>query len=184
MLLQVTERGLYCAVADLYIDPWAPVARAVVTHAHADHLQPGCASYLVTRDGLLVTRARLGGEVSIQTAAYGEATTINGVEISLHPAGHILGSAQVRLAYGGEVAVVSGDYRPGPSPTCAPFAPVRCHTFVTESTFGLPIFRWAPDDAVVSDITLALQTYSHMLPQMQEAANIFATAVASTLQRT
>jgi putative mRNA 3-end processing factor len=152
MLLQATDRGLYCAAADLYIDPWAPVPRAVVTHAHADHLQPGCGSYLVARDGLLVTRARLGDEAPIQTAAYGEAITLNGVEVSLHPAGHILGSAQVRLAYRGEVAVVSGDYRPGPSPTCAPFEPVRCHTFVTESTFGLPIFRWVPDAAVFAEI--------------------------------
>jgi putative mRNA 3-end processing factor len=141
----MTERGLYCAVADLYVDPWVPVPRAVITHAHADHLQPGCGSYLVARDGLLVTRARLGDEAAIQTAAYGEPITINGVELSLHSAGHILGSAQVRLAYRGEVAVVSGDYRPGPSATCAPFEPVRCQTFVTESTFGLPIFRWAPD---------------------------------------
>lgn len=157
-LLQATDRGLYCAAADLYIDPWAPVPRAVITHAHADHLQPGCASYLVARDGLHVTRARLGDEASIQTAAYGEAISLSGVELSLHPAGHILGSAQVRLAYRGEVAVVSGDYRPGPSLTCAPFEPIHCQTFVTESTFGLPIFRWEADDAIFSGINAWWQT--------------------------
>jgi hypothetical protein len=133
MLLQATDRGLYCAAADLYIDPWAPVPRAVVTHAHADHLQPGCGSYLVARDGLLVTRARLGAEAPIQTAAYGEALTRNGVEVSLHPAGHILGSAQVRLAYrlgdrqdeqctrlqeGGHLAPAEGGSRSGPDPWC------------------------------------------------------------------
>src|SRR5690348_5044020 len=117
MLLQLTERGLYCAVAHLYRHPWVPLPLAVITHPHADHLQPGCGSYLVARDGLLVTRARLGDDAAIQTAAYGGPITVNGVELSLHPAGHILGSAQVRLAYRGEIVVVSGDYRPGPSPT-------------------------------------------------------------------
>ncbi len=151
-LLQSTDQGLYCPVADIYIDPWVAVPRAVITHAHADHLQPGCASYLVAREGLTVTRTRLGEDAAIQLAAYGEPVLMNGVELSLHPAGHILGSAQVRLAYQGEVAVVSGDYRPGPSATCAPFEPVRCHTFVSESTFGLPIFRWTPDTAVFADI--------------------------------
>ncbi|MCA1597525.1 MAG: ligase-associated DNA damage response exonuclease [Chloroflexi bacterium] len=145
LLLETTERGLYCPRADIYIDPWVPVPRAVVTHAHADHLVPGCGSYLVACDGLLVTRARLGDDASIQTAAYGDTVALNGVEMSLHPAGHILGSAQVRLAHRGAVAVVSGDYRPGSSTTCAPFEPIRCQTFVTESTFALPIFRWAPD---------------------------------------
>ncbi len=151
-LLQSTDQGLYCPVADIYIDPWVAVPRAVITHAHADHLQPGCASYLVARDGLPVARARLGDAAAIQLAAYGEPIHMNGVEISLHPAGHILGSAQIRLAYRGEVTVVSGDYRPGPSSTCASFEPVRCHTFVSESTFGLPIFRWAPDAEVFADI--------------------------------
>ncbi len=151
-LLQSTDRGLYCPVADIYIDPWVAVPRAVVTHAHADHLQPGCASYLVARDGLPVTRVRLGEDASIQTVAYGEPILVNGVQLSLHPAGHILGSAQVRLAYQGEVVVVSGDYRPGPSATCASFEPVRCQTFVSESTFGLPIFRWEPDAEVFAAI--------------------------------
>ena len=151
-LLQSTDRGLSCPAADVSIDPWGAVPRAVVTHAHADHLQPGCASYLVARDGLPVARARLGDDAVIETVAYGEPIHMNGVEVSLHPAGHILGSAQVRLAYRGEVAVVSGDYRPEPSATCAPFEPVRCDTFVSESTFGLPIFRWAPDAEVFAAI--------------------------------
>ena len=151
-LLPPTDQGLYCPIADVYIDPWVAVPRAVVTHAHADHLGPGCASYLVARAGLPVARVRLGDDASIQAVAYNEPVLVNAVELSLHPAGHILGSAQVRLAYRGEVVVVSGDYRLGPSATCAPFEPVRCHTFVSESTFGLPIFHWAPDAEVFAAI--------------------------------
>jgi putative mRNA 3-end processing factor len=143
--------GLYCPPGDFYIDPWRPVARAVITHAHADHARWGHGHYLAAAPGEAVLRARLG-EISLQTLAYGERIVRHGVEVSLHPAGHVLGSAQVRLAYGGQVWVASGDYKVAPDATCAPFEPVRCDVFITESTFGLPIYRWRPDAELFDDI--------------------------------
>jgi len=142
MLVRPSPRGLYCAAGDFYIDPWQPVDRAVITHAHSDHARIGSDRYLCAKAGLAVLRARLGGDAPIEGISYGEAIDINGVRVSLHPAGHVLGSAQVRIESGGEVWVVSGDYKLDPDPTCAPFEPVRCHTFITESTFGLPIYKW------------------------------------------
>ncbi len=143
-LLQVNANGLYCADGDFYIDPWCPVPRAIVTHAHSDHARWGCAAYLCSAAGQAVLRARIGPDSPIEPRAYGESFDINGVRVSLHPAGHILGSAQIRVESRGEVWVVSGDYKLEPDPTCTPFEPVKCHTFVTESTFGLPIYRWGP----------------------------------------
>lgn len=145
-LLEHTPRGLWCAAGDFYIDPWRPVDRAVITHAHSDHARPGHARYLASRPSEGVLRSRLGAEVSLESVDYGEVREINGVKVSLHPAGHVLGSAQVCVEHRGEVWVVSGDYKLDPDPTCLPFEPVRCHTFVTESTFGLPVYRW--DDPV------------------------------------
>ena len=141
-LLEPTDLGLYCPAGDFYVDPWRPVDRAVVTHAHGDHTCRGCVRYLTSRDGENVLRARIGDEAVIESAGYGATVHVNGVTVSLHPAGHILGSAQVRIEHGGAVAVVSGDYKVEPDATCAPFDPVRCHVFVSESTFGLPIYRW------------------------------------------
>ena len=143
MLIEATARGLYCAAGNFHIDPWEPVERAVITHGHSDHARPGSAHYLCAAPGAPVLRARLGPEAAIETLGYGESVAIDGVQVSLHPAGHVLGSAQVRVEAGGEVWVVSGDYKLEPDPTCAPFEPVRCHAFVTESTFGLPIYRWS-----------------------------------------
>jgi putative mRNA 3-end processing factor len=148
MLVEPTASGLYCAAGDFHIDPWRPVARAVITHAHGDHARPGSASYLAAASGLPVLRTRLGDEASIEGLRYGEARDINGVKVSLHPAGHVLGSSQVRVEHGGEVWVVSGDYKLDPDPTCEPFEPVPCHTFVTESTFGLPIYRWRKPEEI------------------------------------
>src|SRR5207302_5238782 len=119
-----------------------PVPRAVVTHAHADHARAGCGRYLAAEPGRLLLRTRLGDQADITTVPYGEPVEHHGVRVSFHPAGHVLGSAQVRLERRGEVWVVSGDYKLDPDPTCAPFEPVRCHALVTESTFGLPIYRW------------------------------------------
>src|SRR6185437_8685115 len=147
-LLQSTDAGLYCPDGDFHIDPWLPVPRAVITHAHTDHLRWGCGSYLVAAPGLAITRARLEPGASVRAIPYGEVVRFGGVQVYLHPAGHILGSAQVRVEEGGEVWVVSGDYKREPSPPCAPFESLRAHTFVTESTFGLPIFRWPPDREV------------------------------------
>lgn len=132
------------------MDPWAAVDRAVVTHAHGDHVAWGCRSYLTAASGRHVLESRLQGGARIQGAEYGEHVDIGGVRVSLHPAGHILGSSQVRVEYAGETWVVSGDYKTDPDPTCTAFEPVRCDTFVTESTFGLPIYRW-PASAVVFD---------------------------------
>ena len=147
-LLRRTESGLYCELGGFHIDPWKPVERAVVTHAHSDHARWGMGSYLCSDEGERVLRARVGHDSDIQSLAYGEILSMNGVEVSLHPAGHILGSAQVLVEHKGERIVVSGDYKTDPDPTCTPFEPVRCHTFVTESTFGLPIYRWPAEDEV------------------------------------
>ncbi len=147
-LLTVAPAGLYCPRGDFYIDPWGPVPRAVITHGHADHARPGSAQYLAAHAGVAILRRRLGPEAVVQTAAYGETLRLGDVKLSLHPAGHILGSAQVRLEADGHVVVVSGDYKTTSDITCAPFEPIKCHTFVTESTFGLPIYRW-PEAATV-----------------------------------
>lgn len=148
LLLQRTDAGLYSPPGDFYIDPWRPVGHAVLTHAHADHARPGSRHYLAAQPGRHLLRLRLGPDADLQTAAFGELVGHRGVRVSLHPAGHVLGSAQVRVEHRGAVWVVSGDYRQQPNPTCEPFEPVRCHTFVTESTFGLPIYRW-PEPADV-----------------------------------
>jgi putative mRNA 3-end processing factor len=145
------KEGLYCVPGQFYIDPWRPVERAVITHAHADHARVGHGSYLATKAGENVLRARLG-EISLDTLPYGDTVVHNGVSISLHPAGHVLGSAQVRMEYRGEVWVASGDYKVEPDATCAAFEPVRCDTFITESTFGLPIYRWQPQAEVYAEI--------------------------------
>ena len=150
-LVQATPRGLYCPPGDFYIDPWRPVDRAVITHAHADHARRGHGRYLAARAGESVLRARLG-DIALQAVDYGQAVEINGVRVSLHPAGHVLGSAQVRIEHRGEVWVVSGDYKVEPDPTCAAFEPVRCHAFVSESTFGLPVYRWSSGAALFEDM--------------------------------
>ena len=151
-LLRLAERGLYCEAGDFYIDPWQPVARAVITHAHGDHARWGSSAYACSREGEGVLRTRLGPEASIRPLDWGEAVDMNGVRVSLHPAGHILGSAQIRVEYHGEVWVASGDYKTDPDPTCTPFELVRCDTFITESTFGLPIYRWMPEAQVFAEI--------------------------------
>ncbi|MFM2399031.1 MAG: hypothetical protein RL341_1188 [Pseudomonadota bacterium] len=150
-LIVQRPEGLFCPPGDFYIDPWRPVARAVITHAHADHARPGHAHYLAAEPARRVLTSRLGN-IALQTARYGEVIDINGVQVSLHPAGHVLGSAQVRVAHAGEVWVASGDYKLEAEPTCAAFEPVKCHTFITESTFGLPIYRWQPQTSVFAEI--------------------------------
>ena len=151
-LLRLAERGLYCEAGDFYIDPWQPVERAVITHGHGDHARWGSERYLSSREGSEVLRTRLGPNATIRAIDYGEAIDVSGVRVSLHPAGHILGSAQVRVEHRGEVWVASGDYKTQPDPTCTAFELVRCHTFITESTFGLPIYRWPPDQEVFDAI--------------------------------
>lgn len=150
-LVTARPEGLYCEPGDFFIDPWRPVACAVITHAHADHARAGHGRYLASRESAPVLRARLG-DLRLQTLDWGESCTVGGVRVSLHPAGHVLGSAQVRLEYRGEVWVVSGDYKLESDPSCAAFEPVRCHTFVTESTFGLPVYRWPSPVDVFDEI--------------------------------
>jgi putative mRNA 3-end processing factor len=151
-LLDLRPEGLYCQAGDFFIDPWRPVSRAVITHAHADHARPGHGAYLAAAPAEGVMRARLGASLPLTTLRYGEAVAMNGVRVSLHPAGHVLGSAQVRVEHRGEVWVVSGDYKVEPDPTCDAYEPVRCHAFITESTFGLPVYRWAPSREVFAGI--------------------------------
>jgi putative mRNA 3-end processing factor len=150
-LVIARPEGLYCPAGGFYIDPWRPVDRAVITHAHSDHARAGSSHYLAARPAEAVLRSRLG-DIDLQLLPYGRQVDHHGVRISLHPAGHVLGSAQVRLEVAGEVWVVSGDYKLEEDGTCAPFEPVRCSTFITESTFGLPIYRWAPQAEIFGDI--------------------------------
>src|SRR5262249_34589508 len=151
-LLRLTPQGLNCPAGDFFIDPWLPAPRALITHGHGDHARSGSTHYLTARAGLGVLRTRLGPDADIRGVPYGETLQIGSVQVSFHPAGHILGSAQIRLERDGEVWVVSGDYKTTLDPTCAPFAPIRCHTFISESTFGLPIYRWPSEEEVIADL--------------------------------
>ncbi len=147
-LITITSEGLYCEAGGFHIDPWRPVPRALITHAHSDHARRDCGMYLTTQEGRHVLQSRMGPTADIQTVKYGQQLNLNGVNVSFHPAGHVLGSAQIRVEFHGEVWVISGDYKVAPDSTCTPFEPVKCHTFITECTFGLPIYRW-PDQALV-----------------------------------
>ncbi len=152
-LLQFTDKGIYCAQARIYLDPWKPVDKAIISHGHSDHAYPGHKHYLCTSIAKPVIRHRLFLEDNaIQTMDYGEVLTINGVHFSFHPAGHIPGSAQIRVEYNGEVWVFSGDYKLQHDGISTPFEPVKCHTFITESTFGLPIYKWKGQSEVFASI--------------------------------
>lgn len=148
MLLQFTNKGIYCEQAGIYIDPWRPVDKAIITHAHSDHARTGSKHYLAHKDSEFILRYRLG-PISLETLDYYQSITINGVDIRLFPAGHIIGSAQVRLEYKGEIWVVSGDYKVKQDGYTVPFEPVKCQHFITESTFGLPIYNF-PDAEIVN----------------------------------
>src|SRR5271168_3347089 len=142
-ILCPSPSGLYCPPADFYIDPVRPVSRAVITHGHGDHARSGNGRVLATPDTIAIMRERYGDAAggSLQPLAYGETVTAGDVVIRLLPAGHVLGSAQIVLEYRGSRVVVSGDYKRRPDPTCAPFEPCNCDLFITEATFGLPVFR-------------------------------------------
>ncbi len=150
-LLSFTENGIYCAQADVYIDPWRPVQKALITHGHSDHARWGHKYYLCTESAMPVIRYRLGN-VNITTVSYGEQRNVNGVSFQFLPAGHILGSAQIRVEYKGEIWVVSGDYKLEDDGLAEAFEPVPCHSFITESTFGLPVYKWRAQTEVFSDI--------------------------------
>lgn len=151
-VLTVTDRGLYCAAADAYIDPLQPVARALLTHAHADHARAGSDRYWAATPGVALLQRRLGGAAAITAVDYGEPFALGNARVSFHPAGHVLGSAQIRIAVGGSVWVVTGDFKRAADPTCAPFEPVRCDVLITEATFALPIYRWPEPETVFADI--------------------------------
>ena len=151
-LLELTPKGLYCSQADIYIDPTRKVDRAIVTHAHADHARPGIGSYLSCVKGESALRHRLGKAIKLQTCAFGESTSINGVNFSLHPAGHIVGSSQVRVEYKGEVWVVTGDYKIEDDGLSQAYESIKCNVLITESTFALPIYEWPDQYEVVDDI--------------------------------
>ena len=151
-LLQPLPEGLYVPAGDFFIDPMLPVAQAVVTHAHGDHARSGSGRYQVAAAGIGLMRERLGADALIDGHAYGERFAMGAVMVSLHPSGHVLGAAQVRMEHAGRVVVVSGDYKREADPTCTPFEPVPCDVFVTESTFGLPVYRWPPMDQVIDEL--------------------------------
>ena len=155
-LVRVDDRGLFCEAGGFWIDPWRPVPRALVTHAHGDHARAGSGAYLAAAPGRQVLARRLTEDARIEALAYGERRRIGDVTVSFHPAGHVLGSAQIRLERcgkgEGEVWVVSGDYKRQADPTCAPFEPVRCDVFITEATFALPIYRWDDTAAVAREV--------------------------------
>lgn len=151
-LLTLTKRGLYCAAGDFHVDPWRGVDRAVITHGHADHARAGSAAYLCAAAGVGILKSRLGSKISVRGVPYGDAVDMNGVKVSFHGAGHVLGSAQVRVEHRGEVWVASGDYKTQDDGVSGAFEPVACDTFITESTFGLPVYRWPEQSAVVAEI--------------------------------
>jgi putative mRNA 3-end processing factor len=151
-LLHFTKKGIYCPQADIYIDPWGGVEKAVITHAHSDHARFGNKYYLAHKQTVPVLKYRLGSSIKAKGIEYDETLDINGVKLSLHPAGHMIGSAQVRLEYKGEIAVVSGDYKLQDDGISAPFEIIKCNTFITESTFGLPIYKWKEQKEIVDEV--------------------------------
>ena len=151
MLVEHAE-GLYCPAGGFYIDPWGAVDRALITHAHGDHARIGSRAYLCADPSQPLLQRRLGSEATIESLPYGTPLTLGDVTVSFHPAGHILGAAQIRIAGAEGVWVVTGDYKRAADPTCAPFEPIPCDMFVTESTFGLPIYRWDPTAVVIDEI--------------------------------
>lgn len=151
-LIEVRDQGLYCPAGDFFVDPWRGVERAVITHGHADHARSGSRHYWAAKPGERLLRERIGYGGGLTALDYGRPARIGAATVSLHPAGHVLGSAQVRIEAQGQVWVVSGDYKRDSDPTCAPFEPVRCDVFVTEATFALPVYRWPAPEAVAREI--------------------------------
>ena len=151
-MIERTPEGLYCRAAKAWVDPWRPVPRALITHAHADHARPGCGEYWAVASSEGVLRQRLGKDITLHPVAYGEEHWLGQCKVSFHSAGHVLGSAQIRLESEGEVWVVSGDYKRDDDPSCDPFEPVHCDVLITEATFGMPIYRWQSGEQVAKEI--------------------------------
>lgn len=151
-LLELTPQGLYCRAAEAWIDPWRPVSRALITHAHADHARPGCGEYWAIGSSEMILRKRLGVAIKLNAVSYEEQLHIGAAQVSFHPAGHVLGSAQIRMEAGGESWLVSGDYKRCADPSCTPFKAVQADVFITEATFGLPIYRWQSGAEIAQQI--------------------------------
>ena len=151
-ILKLTKFGLYCPAGDFYIDPWRGVPEAVITHGHGDHARWGSAHYVCQEDSVSILKYRLNDQISLENYPYRVPFKKKEAWVSFHPAGHILGSSQVRIEVGGKVAVVSGDYKLSPDSSCAPFEAVECDLFVTESTFALPIYRWEKSAQIFEQI--------------------------------
>ncbi len=150
-LLVFNEKGIYCAQADVYLDPWKPVDKAIITHGHADHSRWGHQRYITHHTNVPIIKHRLG-QINVTGKEWGDTFKVNGVIFSLHPAGHIIGSSQVRVEYQGEVWVFTGDYKTEDDSLAVPYEPIKCHTFITECTFGLPAFKWTPQQQVMASI--------------------------------
>ncbi len=150
-LLAFNDKGIYCAQADVYLDPWRPVDKAIISHGHADHSRWGHKKYITHHSNIPIIKHRLG-EINVSGKNWNETFMINNVQFSFHPAGHIIGSAQIRVEYKGEVWVFTGDYKTEDDGVATPYESVKCHTFITECTFGLPAFKWQPQDEVFAEI--------------------------------
>lgn len=151
-LLTFTKKGIYCKQGDFYLDPWKPVENAIISHGHSDHSRWGMKKYLAHKDSAPVMKLRLGEDINLQTVEYGEKIIMNGVTVSLHPAGHVIGSAQIRVEHKGDVWVYTGDYKLENDGISTPYEPVTCNTFITESTFGLPIYKWDDQYAIFNEV--------------------------------
>lgn len=160
-LLIPTPQGLYCPPGDFHIDPLRAVPRALITHGHSDHARAGNGHVMATRETLAIMAVRMGANfaASRQAAAYGEEVTVNGVTVSFHPAGHVLGSAQIRLQWKGLCAVISGDYARATHPAAEPFEPVACNLFITEATFGLPVFRHPDTETEIAKLVHSVKVF-------------------------
>lgn len=151
--IKFTKKGIYCIPGKFYLDPWYPVNYAIISHGHADHARFGNKHYLCQNDSKAIIKHRLGQDISIESLGYNQPKNINGVQVSFFPAGHVIGSAQIRLEYKGYVIVFSGDYKTQPDFISTPYEPVQCHEFITESTFGLPIYKWKKEEELQAELT-------------------------------
>jgi putative mRNA 3-end processing factor len=151
-LIKFTKKGIYCPRGGFYLDPWFPVDYAIISHGHADHARWGMTHYLCHHDSKAILRHRIGADINIESLGYNDPVNINGVNVSFYPAGHVIGSAQIRLEYKGYIVVFSGDYKTQPDFISTPFEPVKCNTFITESTFGLPIYHWKTEKELQNEL--------------------------------
>ncbi|WP_179007963.1 ligase-associated DNA damage response exonuclease [Winogradskyella forsetii] len=157
-LIKFTKKGIYCPQGKFYLDPWFPVDYAIISHGHADHARWGMKHYLCQNDSKAILKHRIGSDIKIESLGYDEPLLINGVKVSFHPAGHVIGSAQIRLEYKGYVVVFSGDYKTQPDFISTPFEPIKCNTFITESTFGLPIYNWKSEKELQNELHQWVET--------------------------